>query len=246
MAGHLRRLVLFDVDGTLLSAGGAGRRALGRALVAVYGTAGPIDSYDFHGGTDLMIIRDLLTAAGLPATAVAAGEDELFARYTRYLDEEVGDGRRVALYPGVATLVEALVAIDACVVGLLTGNIEAGARIKLRTTGLLAHFRVGAYGSDHADRRRLPAVAASRAETLTGQTFAGADLVVIGDTPRDVACARAFGSRAIAVATGRHTLPELQACEPDHVFPDLSDTPRVLSAILASGRPESAAGGVGP
>jgi phosphoglycolate phosphatase-like HAD superfamily hydrolase len=226
------RLALFDIDGTILSARGAGRRALGQALTEVYGTAGPIDSYDFHGGTDLQIVRDLLTLAGLSGGEIAAGEARLFARYTECLAAEVGDGREVTLYPGVAEVVRSLAAEDACLVGLLTGNIEAGARIKLEPTGLRPCFRLGAYGSDDADRTRLPAVAARRAEALVARPFRGADMVVIGDTPRDVACGRAAGALVIAVATGRHTMTDLRQCGADHVFQDFADAARVVAAVL--------------
>jgi phosphoglycolate phosphatase len=222
------KLVLFDIDGTILTASGAGRRALEQALHEVYGTAGPIDRYDFRGGTDLLIIRELMRMAA----AVAAGEERLFARYAERLGEEIGEGQGVRLYPGVAALVERLAASPGCVVGLLTGNSEAGARIKLRPTGLWPHFRFGAYGTDHEDRNRLPAVAAARAEALLGRPFQGADTVVIGDTPRDIGCARAFGARAIAVATGWHGLDALEAHGPDHLFPDLGDVDRVAAVIL--------------
>jgi len=225
------RLVLFDVDGTLLSSSGAGRRALERALREVYGSAGPIHSYDFQGGTDLQILRDLMAAAQVPAEVVTERESRLFARYAEYLDAEVGDGGGVSVYPGAKVLVERLSAADDCVVGLLTGNIEAGARIKLRPTGLWPRFRLGAYGSDHADRNRLPAVAARRAKALVGRPFRGSDVIVIGDTPRDIECARAFGASAIAVATGRLGVADLGAHRPDHLFPDLADTERVLAAI---------------
>jgi len=224
--------VLFDVDGTLLSAGGAGRRALARALREVYGTAGPIDSYDFHGSTDTQIVRDLMAAAGFTAAEIGRQEARLFDRYVDCLAAELGVEGLVRLYPGVADLVLALAGMEACVVGLLTGNIEAGARVKLEATGLWPRFRLGAYGSDHADRNRLPALAARRAEALVGRVFRGAETVIIGDTPRDVACARAFDATAIAVATGRHTVADLDACGPDHLFPDLADTQRVIGAIL--------------
>jgi phosphoglycolate phosphatase-like HAD superfamily hydrolase len=226
------KLVLFDVDGTLLSASGAGRRAIQRALVDVYGTAGPIDSYDFHGKTDPQIVGDLLAAAGLPSAEVSARQADFFTYYLGCLEKEIGDGARVSLFPGVAALVETLAASDACVVGLLTGNVEGGARIKLRSTGLWPRFRLGAYGSDHADRTRLPGVAAERAERLVGRGFLGGDVVVIGDTPLDVGCGRAFGARCIAVATGRHSVDDLGACAPDHVFRDFGDTERVVAAIL--------------
>jgi phosphoglycolate phosphatase-like HAD superfamily hydrolase len=226
------RLVLFDIDGTILSARGAGRRALGRALADVYGTAGPIDTYDFHGSTDLQIVRDLLTLAGLAEGEIAAREAALFARYVQCLESEIGDGRDVTLYPGVAAVIRALASDDGCLVGLLTGNIEAGARIKLEPTGLWPAFRLGAYGSDHADRICLPAVAARRAEALVGRPFRGDSMVVIGDTPRDVACGQAAGALVIAVATGRHSVADLVECGADHVFADFTDAGRVVATVL--------------
>jgi phosphoglycolate phosphatase-like HAD superfamily hydrolase len=226
------KLVLFDVDGTLLTASGAGRRALDQALRDVYGTAGPIDAYDFRGGTDPQIVRDLLRYAGLREDAIAADEKAVYLRYEALLDAEIGDGRGVTLYPGVRDLVETLAAREDVIVGLLTGNIEAGARIKLRPTGLWPHFRLGAYGSDDADRTRLPLVAATRAERLVGRAFRGPDTVIIGDTPRDIGCARAFGARAIAVATGWHSIEDLTAHGPDHVFADLSDRELALAVLL--------------
>jgi phosphoglycolate phosphatase len=227
------KLLLFDIDGTLLTVSGAGRRALEQAMRDVYGTAGPIDAYDFRGGTDPQIIRDLLGHAGVGEVAIAAGEAAVYRRYEALLETEIGDGRAVSVYPGVRQLVETLAARTDVVVGLLTGNIEAGARIKLRPTGLWPHFRLGAYGSDHADRTRLPLVAASRAERLVGRSFLGADTVIIGDTPRDIGCARAFGATAIAVATGWHSAQDLAAHRPDHVFADFSDQAPVLAAMLA-------------
>src|SRR5262245_27908145 len=157
----------------------------------------------------------------------------VYRRYEALLETEVGDGRGVKLHPGIRDLVEALAARDDVVVGLLTGNIEAGARIKLRPTGLWPRFRLGAYGSDDADRTRLPGVAASRAERLVGRVFRGADTVIVGDTPRDIGCARAFGARAIAVATGWHTLEDLGAHSPDYAFADFSAPGPALAAMLA-------------
>jgi len=226
------KLVLFDVDGTLLSASGAGRRSLDRAMRDVYGTSGPIDSYDFRGGTDPQIIRDLLGRAGLDEAAIRADEETVYRRYATLLETEIGDGRGVTIYPGVRELVETLAARHDVVVGLLTGNIEAGARIKLRPTGLWPFFRLGAYGSDDADRTRLPRVAAGRAEQLVGRAFRGPDTVIIGDTPRDIGCARAFGARAIAVATGWHSLDDLAAHRPDYVFADFSDQGSAIAAML--------------
>jgi phosphoglycolate phosphatase-like HAD superfamily hydrolase len=116
-------------------------------------------------------------------------------------------------------------------VGLLTGNIEAGARVKLEPTGLWPHFVVGAFGSDDADRRRLPAVARARARTLAGRDFGFEQVVIIGDTPLDVDCARACGAVAVAVATGQHGAAELEACAPDLLFGDFTDVEGALAAL---------------
>jgi len=167
-----RRLVLWDIDGTLLSARGAGRRALGRALERVYGTAGHIEGYDFRGKTDPRIVLDLMGAAGLADADIRAGFDECFDFYARGLAVEIGDGSGVKVLPGVAELVRRLHTTPGIIQGLLTGNIEEGARIKLEPTGLHPFFRTGAYGSDHADRRQLPSLAARRAEALVGHRFA--------------------------------------------------------------------------
>jgi phosphoglycolate phosphatase-like HAD superfamily hydrolase len=118
------------------------------------------------------------------------------------------------------------------VLGLVTGNIEEGARIKLLPTGLWPHFRVGAYGSDHMDRRVLPSLATRRAHALVGHAFTPTDVVVIGDTPHDIDCARHFGAVAVAVTTGQYTRAQLVADGPDHLFDDLGDVERVLAAVL--------------
>ena len=117
--------------------------------------------------------------------------------------------------------------------GLLTGNIEAGARGKLRPTVLLDLFRLGAFGSDDMDRRRLPAIACERARRLTGRRFAFEEVTIIGDTPLDVDCARACGAVAVAVATGFHRAEDLRACGPDLLFTDFSDVPATLAALTA-------------
>jgi len=228
-----RRLFLFDIDGTLVTAGGAGRVALSRALPAVYGTTGPIDTYDFRGKTDPRIIWDLMTAAGLDEGAIRAKMSACFDAYVAELDALIGDGARVKVMPGIAEMVKALAVRDDAVVGLLTGNIEAGARVKLRPTGLWPLFRLGAFGSDDVDRRKLPGIACERARRVAGHAFAFEQVTIIGDTPLDVDCARACGAVAVAVATGFHPAADLTACAPDLFFPDFSDVPAALAALTA-------------
>lgn len=225
------KLVLFDVDGTLVSTRGAGRRALGRAMREVYGTAGAIDEYDFHGKTDPRILWDLLIALGRTPESIEAGLGSCFARYLVHLESEIGNGEEVSLYAGVKVLIETLAGQRDVLLGLLTGNIEGGARLKLAPTGLLRHFRLGAYGSDSGDRTRLPAIAAERARALAGASFPGDRMIIIGDTPLDIECARAYGARVVAVATGRHTLRDLAAHRPDFLFSDLGHTTAVLAAL---------------
>ena len=229
------RLFLFDIDGTLVSVRGAGRTAFARALEETYGTAGTIDRYDFRGRTDLRIVHDLMTEAGLDVERIRARVDDCFQAYARELTTIIGDGSRVQVLPGVAEVVRRLGARPDAVVGLLTGNIEAGARIKLAPTGLWPLFRVAAYGGDDADRRRLPAIARARARTL-GHDFAFDRITIIGDTPLDVECARGCGAVAVAVATGQHPLDELATCKPDVLFSNLADVERVV-ARLADGAP---------
>ncbi len=226
------RLYLFDIDGTLLSARGLGRAALRRALEQVFGTAGAIDGYDFRGKTDPRIVDELMGGAGISRETVVARTSDCFDAYLRELETLLGDGRMVQVMPGIRPLVEALAARADAVVGLLTGNIEAGARLKLRPTGLLPSFRVGAFGSDDADRRSLPAIARARARVLVGHDFPFDRVTIIGDTPHDVDCARACGAMAVAVATGQYPADELAACGPDLLFGDFADAERALAALI--------------
>jgi phosphoglycolate phosphatase-like HAD superfamily hydrolase len=228
------KLFLFDIDGTLVSAGGAGRVALGRALEEVYGTVGAMERYDFRGKTDPRIVLDLLGAAGWDEADIRARLASCFAAYVRELEALIGDGRRVRLMPGMTELVSALSAREDVIVGLLTGNVEAGARVKLRATGLWPRFRVGAFGSDDHDRRRLPGIARDRVRVLVGHEIPFGRVTIIGDTPLDVDCARACGAIAVAVATGQYPHGELAACDPDHLFGDFSDVDRAVEVLCAS------------
>jgi len=230
------RLVLFDIDGTLITSGGAGRRAIKRALERVFGTTGSLDGYDMSGKTDPRIVLEVMGGAGLEGAAVKERLDEVFEAYARALAEEIGDGRDIVTMPGVAELVRLLDITDGVTLGLLTGNIEEGARIKLGPTGLLPYFPLGAFGSDDADRRRLPSLAARRAHALIGHPFRPGDVLVVGDTPHDVDCARAFGAVAVAVATGRFRREQLLGEQPDFLFEDFSDAEGVAAALLGHRR----------
>lgn len=226
------RLVLFDIDGTLLSAGGASRRAVERALHETFDTTGPIDTWAFGGKTDPQICRELLAQAGMSCATVDAHLPACLDRYVAYLAEELPRAS-CELKPGFPILLDRLASEPEVVLGLLTGNIEAGARLKLAHFGLLHYFPIGVYGSDHADRYQLPALAVQRAKDRFELAFAGKQVVIIGDTPHDVGCGRSLGVRSIAVATGRHRAEELAGCQPDYLFDDLSRTDEVLASILS-------------
>ena len=231
----MRRRILFDSAGTLLSARSAPRRAFERALIEVYGTAGPIATHSFSGKTDPQIARELLHGAGLDDTAIDRGMPRLWSLYLTGLHMELSKpDHRTHVYPGVRALLARLEAMKTDVVlALLTGNIEPGAAMKLQSAAITTPFRFGAYGSDCEQRSGLPPVAVERALAATGKRFEGTDIVVIGDTPHDVTCGRALGVRAIAVATGRHDRNELAEAGAAEVFDDLSDAERVLQAIMA-------------
>ena len=227
------RLFLFDIDGTLVWAHGVGRIALTKAMVAIYGIPPAYEDYDTRGKTDPRIVYDVMRSAGVPDDVIRARLSSCFEAYVRYLDALIDDGHPVQTMPGIPELVRGLSLREDSLVGLLTGNIESGARAKLRPTGLLPYFRLGAYGSDDADRRRLPCVARQRAQTLLGKEIPYDQFVVIGDTPLDVDCARACGARAVAVATGQHTYDELASCSPDLLFKDFADSESALRTLTA-------------
>ena len=237
----MTRLVLFDIDGTLVSTHGAGSRAVRRALLEIYGETGPIDSYDFHGRTDPQIVRELLRMAGLDDAAIDTRIDNLWAVYLEGLEHELSkpDANAHPL-PGVIPLLDALHETRNDLVALLTGNIEEGARLKLSAVDLWDRFDFGAYGSDHERRDRLPAVARTRAREQSGLQFDGRNIVIIGDTPFDVTCGRSLGVWTVAVATGKHSVAELEEAGADVAFEDLSDTDAVVAAIARGGASQHA------
>ena len=227
-------LVLFDIDGTLLWSDGAGRRAMEAALTHVFGTTGSRD-YRYDGKTDRQIVRELMRLEGHDDAVIDAQIDGVIEHYLERLQREVAAGAvHAQRLPGVAELLDVLEPRDDVVLGLLTGNVAPGAAVKLAAAGIeRARFRVNAFGSDHEHRPRLPEIAQRRAREELGLVLDGADVVVIGDTPADIDCARSIGARTIAVATGRYSVDDLSEHGPTAVFADLADTDAVVAAILA-------------
>ncbi|MBL8983152.1 MAG: HAD family hydrolase [Gemmatimonadetes bacterium] len=226
------KLVLFDIDGTLLWTSGAGRRAMEAALVAHFGHAGA-PGYRYDGKTDIQIVRESMREAGVDDSAIDARLDDVLAMYLERLGVEIeAPHTTMHRYDGVLELLDALDARADRVVGLLTGNIVAGAERKLRAVGVAPErFRLGAFGSDHEHRHELPGIAVRRAREELGLEFEGHRVIIIGDTPADIHCGRGIGARAIAVAQGHYTVEDLAVHEPAAVLPTLADTEAVLRAI---------------
>lgn len=228
----MQRLILLDIDGTILSSNGAAARPFRRALEEVFGTSGPLDGYSFAGKTDPQIARDLLTLAEIEGARVSAELERVWPLYIDGMRTELAT-TEVTLMPGALPLIDRADAEPSAVLGLLTGNVAEGARVKLAAAGIdFERFQVGAFGSDHADRSELPEIAIERAERRFGHRFRGKSVVIVGDTPLDVACGAHLGVRTIAVATGSYGVEELEACGPDHVFETLEDTDAVWRAIF--------------
>jgi phosphoglycolate phosphatase len=226
------RLLLFDIDGTLV-VGGPPKHTFGDALRRIYGATGPIDDWEFSGKTDPQIARELLREAGLADPDIDAGFADLWPDYLAGLREALGTHPMERL-PGIGALLDALsepVARGQVALGLVTGNLQAGAALKLASAGLAWDDTVGGYGSDHEERDRLPGFAVDRAWGHWGRRYAPEDVVIIGDTPRDVRCGRAHGARTVAVATGRYSAAQLQASGADWVLPDLSSTKAVVRLL---------------
>jgi phosphoglycolate phosphatase len=228
------KLVLFDIDGTILLSSGAGRRAIVGAITEEIGDRGPLDHIPFGGKTDPQIVAELLAAAGEREPPSPDRVNGICRRYVELLAGELDrPTTRTHVMPGVHHLLQRLEAEHEVILGLLTGNLAQGARLKLRAAGIEPHrFQVGAYGSDAAHRPDLPPIAARRAARWFDREPRGESVVIIGDTPADIACGTCIEARAIAVATGDYSVTDLERCGPHAVFQDLSDTESVLRAIL--------------
>ncbi|MDA8156232.1 MAG: HAD family hydrolase [Actinomycetota bacterium] len=221
------KLVLFDIDGTLMDSGGAGRRALEYSFEELFGIPDAFRAISMSGKTDPQIFDEALAKFGISMD----GNGPVFMKtYIRYLEREIEKPGKV-LMPGVSQALSALKGMGQVSLGLLTGNYEQGARIKLGALGIWNYFGFGAFGSDDADRDKLLPYALKRFQALKGLNSSFSDCVVVGDTPRDVSCAKPYGAAAVAVATGKYSVDELSATGADYVLPDLSDLKKLLNCL---------------
>lgn len=218
-------LLLWDIDGTLLSSHGAGTRAMELAFAECFGVADAFAGVNMAGCTDPWIFRQAWERHA-PGTPFAASLARFDAAYRRYLPGVLEAGR-VTLKPGLPAALETLAARGDLALGLLTGNFEHGAWAKVRAAGIDRFFETGAFGSDDEDRNRLVPHALRRFAERD-RHFTPDRTVVIGDTPRDIACARAHGAKAVAVATGGHRLEDLRPHEPDVACASLADAGPLL------------------
>jgi len=220
--------IFFDIDGTLVDLRGAGRHAFVQALHHVFQWRDDIGYINFAGATDLDVLRQIFEHHGRELT-----DDDIerfFARLPQEL-EETAKRVRPNVFPGVPKLLNALTARGDVLIGVITGNIEACARIKLREAGVHRHFLLGAFGHEHADRCQIARLARQRARDLLPAGRAEPPAYLIGDTPSDIQAAHDIGARAMAVATGRFTVEELRAAGADAVWQDLGDLSLILSDL---------------
>ena len=226
------KVLLFDIDGTLLDPLEEGAQCMRRALMSVYGVAGPIESYDMSGKTDWQIVTDLMRLAGLNPKVVETRRRDVFEAYAREV-EKAAPTMQMQILPGVTALLDRLVAMNNhFVLGLVTGNVREAVPHKLRAVGIdPAFFRFGAFGAEHIDRNQLPILALERLSKLWDAPVTGGEVLVIGDTPHDIACARHAGAKVFCVTTGRYDRDSLAALRPDYLLDDLSDTDAVMDIL---------------
>ncbi|MCY4538544.1 MAG: HAD hydrolase-like protein [Chloroflexi bacterium] len=219
------KLILFDIDGTLLISRGIGREAKRRAMLETFGEVGDLNQHVFGGKTDWQILADLLAPSGKTSADIGremAAYEQVMARHMR----EIKDNYRADAIPHAMELVMNLRARADAILGLVTGNTSMTAAIKLEMAGYQREwFAVGAFGNEAAEREKLTRLALERAQTHTARTFDSGDVIVIGDTEADIDAARAIGAVAVAVCTGYTDREQLRDREPDFLLDDLSSFP---------------------
>lgn len=224
------KLLLFDIDMTLIDTAGAGRQAMITAFEDLFSRRNGMESAGFAGRTDTIILKDALAHHGIKWSPEIQ-ERFQFAYFSHLQAELDRPNPRKRVLPGIRQILETLRDHATLKIGLLTGNWREGARIKLEHFDLYHYFEIGAFSDDSEVRSELPAFAAQRFKQKTGKAIAPHNVYIIGDTPNDVACARPFGARSVAVATGLFSVEELQASNPDFLFSDLSDYQNFLNIL---------------
>jgi phosphoglycolate phosphatase-like HAD superfamily hydrolase len=228
------RLVLFDIDGTLLLTGGVGQSSAGVSLERVFGTAGRVDEFYPTGRTIEAIFEDTLVDAGFNRDEFLDKREQLYADFFEEFKSRLDSNRHeVRSLPGAESLVEILAQRDDVILGLTTGNHQRTARYKLSEANFdLEVFKIGAYGNETTHRPELVSFAHDRAENLLMKNIPASQTIVLGDTVRDIESAKEFGAVSIAVATGMAAQDQLASATPDYLLPDLKDTSAVIALLL--------------
>ncbi len=229
------KLLLFDIDGTLLSARGIPRKAMATVLSKRFSNFRYNDSYDFSGRTDPQIIEYLLQYdhRNFSDTTVL----EILKEFCIELDKEFFDGYKPEIHPGVEALIQRMKMTENVFLGLVTGNVYEGARIKLESANLQQYFPIGGFGDDSKDRNDLPPIAQKRAEFHYDKLFEPENIWIIGDSVRDISCAQYNGLRCLAVSTGKTSKELLSAAYPEFLENDLSDLEKIQDILIHS-KPE--------
>mgnify|MGYP000231292544 CR=1 FL=1 len=225
------RAVLFDIDGTLVRFNGAGKRALKKAAIEVYGTAGMMDAVHFQGKTDPLIIYESLEPVGINRETIDRKMGRLKESHFFHLDHQI-KGAEAELLPGVRELLDLLKNSPAVITGLLTGNFHGGALRKLNVFGLMDYFAFGVFSDDTPHRDEMPPIARERIMELYSMEIDFVDMFIIGDTVYDIRCGKNSGAVTIAVGTGWTDPQALLNEEPDYYFDDLSDTEMMAEILL--------------
>ena len=224
------KFILFDIDGTIMDSGGAGTRAMDTAFLKLFSVRDAFHTISMAGKTDMQILRE-----GFDLHAIDRSNGvipEFYRIYVRYLKENMkSSGGHVK--PGIREALRELQAQKEFILGLLTGNIEEGARIKLDFFGLNDYFNIGAFGNDDEDRDRLLPVAVDKLSKMNSLHVNFRDCIVIGDTPRDISCSKPYGAFSVAVATGPYSAATLSEAGADIVLNDLSNTEAFMSILKA-------------
>ena len=226
-----KKLLLFDIDGTLITSGGAGENALRLGIMDRFGIDDDLRGIEIAGRTDSGIARQFFAKHSLPDTP--GNTTSFFEGYLTHLPRMLSekDGR---LLPGIVPLLDALTTRDDVILALLTGNLERGAKLKLTHYGVWDYFEFGAYADDHHDRNQLGHFARTRAKERHGVEFPPENIYILGDTPHDITCARAIGAKAVAIATGQFTRAQLAGHAPDFLFDDLGNVDAVVATLTCS------------
>jgi phosphoglycolate phosphatase-like HAD superfamily hydrolase len=227
------KLLLFDIDGTLISTNGVAGKIMLEVLQEEIHQSIEYDIKVFVGSTDRLILRQFIEKTSVPIKDIDIVIDKVLMKYLSELETKLFLPNKVKMHNGVLNLLERLIDDEFFKMGLLTGNIKAGAHLKLGAVNLGSYFPIGAFGDDAIDRNSLPPIAINRAEKYFGTTFPVQNVWIIGDSPRDIICANSNGLRSMAVASGWNSIEELKEYNPDILLNDLADTDRIIEIFKA-------------